>query len=79
MGSPLVTFEEARLNHLRDGIAASFAEKMAWLEAACDLAETIRRNRFAKGEPVMDQTGRISWNEEEFLGIPREEERAANS
>ncbi len=72
MNSPFVTFEEAELNHLRDGMAKTFMEKMEWLEGAADFAEMIRANRFSRGEPVMDSNGGIFWNEEDYLGIPQE-------
>jgi hypothetical protein len=72
MSSPLVTFEEARLNHLRNGMVTSFAEKMQWLEEACSFAEQMRKNRFARGEPVIDQVGRVSWSEEEYWDYPTE-------
>ena len=72
MDSSAATFQDARLNHLREGMRKSFMERIEWLEGAGSLARTIRQRRFAAGLPVADSAGRIFWNEKDYLGIPQE-------
>jgi len=50
--SPLVTFEEAELNTLRQGQALTAEEKLRWLEEAENLTLLIQQNRFRQGLPV---------------------------
>ncbi len=80
MSSPLVTFEQARKNHLRDGMKLSAEQVLDWLEESDSFAAACRKLRFDKNLPVIDVYGRKFWSEEEYLGVPewaRREERGS--
>ena len=51
------TFEEAELNHLRDGLAASAVQRWQWLSAAMDFAVGVARRRAAQGEATLSTNG----------------------
>lgn len=74
--NPLVTFEEAELEHLRAGMAATTDEVLQWLEDASEFSRMSRSMCFAEGAPVSDQDGNLYRSEEEYLGIPEWARRA---
>ena len=67
--SPFVTFEEAEMNHLLDGMKMTAGEVLQWLEDAGDFARWTRSMIFEEGAPVTDHDG-MYWSEDEYLGIP---------
>jgi hypothetical protein len=68
--NPLVTFDEAEMEHLRAGTRASAREILDWLEEASRFSRKARAACFAMGEPVIDGEGNVFWSEEEYLGVP---------
>ena len=67
---PLVTFEEARKNHLREGMSMTPEQVLDLLEEGDRFASTCRRLRSEKNHPVIGMYGRKFWSEEEYLGVP---------
>ena len=58
------TFTEAELNHLRDALALSHAQRWAWLREAMDFGFAVARKRAEQGLSSLGPHGELFWSPE---------------
>lgn len=58
------SYEDAALNHLRDGLAMTPAQRWQWLCATMDFCEQVARHRAAQGLTTLGASGRVLWSPE---------------
>jgi len=65
MTSPLrCTFEDAELNHLRDALALSHAQRWQWLREAMDFGFSVAQQRAEQGLTTLGPNGDVLWSPE---------------
>ena len=56
------TYDDAALNHLRDALAMTPAQRWQWLCSTMDFCEQIARQRAAQGLTTLGASGRVLWS-----------------
>lgn len=62
MSSEACSFETAALNHLRDALGTTYAERWQWLEQAMAFGFATARARAAKGLITLGAHGELMWS-----------------
>lgn len=62
MSSEACSFEAAALNHLRDALGATVAERWRWLDQAMAFASATARARAVKGLISLGPHGELMWS-----------------
>ncbi len=57
-------YREAELNHLRDGLAMTPAQRWQWLREAMDFGFQLARSRAAQGLITLGPNGEVLWSPE---------------
>jgi hypothetical protein len=55
-------YREAELNHLRDALALTPAQRWQWLREAMDYGFQLARTRAAAGQPTLGPHGEVMWS-----------------
>lgn len=65
MTDPLLCdYEQASLNHLRDGLAMTPAQRWQWLRETMDFCEQVARKRAEQGLTTLSASGKVLWSPE---------------
>lgn len=65
MSDPLAcTYDDAALNHLRDALAMTPAQRWQWLCDTMDFCEQVARQRAAQGLTTLSASGNVLWSPE---------------
>lgn len=65
MSDPLsCDYEEASLNHLRDALAMTPAQRWQWLRETMDFCEQMARHRATQGLVTLSASGKVLWSPE---------------
>lgn len=62
MSNDACSFEAASLNHLRDALGTSVAERWQWLDQAMTFGSTTARARATKGLVSLGPHGELMWS-----------------
>ena len=62
MSNDACSFETAALNHLRDALGTSVAERWQWLDQAMTFGSATARARAAKGLISLGPHGELMWS-----------------
>ncbi len=62
MSREACSFEAAALNHLRDALGTTYAERWQWLDQAMAFAAATARARAAKGLISLGPHGELMWS-----------------
>lgn len=62
MISEVCTYETAALNHLRDALSTTVAERWRWLDQAMAFGAATARARAAKGLVSLGPHGELMWS-----------------
>lgn len=55
-------FEQAALNHVRDGLHTTVQQRWEWLCEAMEVAVANARRRAERGEITLDSNSRVWWS-----------------
>ena len=55
-------YREAELNHLRDALAMTAAQRWQWLREAMDFGYQLARTRAARGLVTLGPQGEVLWS-----------------
>lgn len=65
MSDPLsCDYEQASLNHLRDALAMTPAQRWQWLRQTMDFCAQVARQRAAQGLVTLSASGKVLWSPE---------------
>jgi hypothetical protein len=56
------SYEDAALNHLRDGVRATVEQRWNWLREAMESAVANARRRAARGQVTLGPDGSVWWS-----------------
>lgn len=59
------SYEDAALNHLRDGVRATVEQRWNWLREAMEVAVANARQRAARGQVTLGPDGSVWWSPEQ--------------
>ena len=62
MSSDVCSFETAAVNHLRDALGTTVAERWRWLDQAMAFGAATARARAAKGQVSLGPHGELMWS-----------------
>lgn len=58
------SYDDAALNHLRDALAMTPAQRWQWLRETMDFCEQVARQRAEQGLTTLSASGQVLWSPE---------------